>query len=208
MGKIKKQTLSLSIEAFSDEISKELPCVYGNALVDKLEMELSFFKSLAPSLNCGDAHIQNEVFLEVKTSIIALNSKRKSFRIANIRFFQNKLEFIILYFIDRPAKKIRFYVVSKTDLENEGTEKGSLTFTPMSNTKLMNEGNRNIGYSTNVHKDNTEWIFSKINRLNGTSYSDLLKWLCNLNQNVSNRNEKFSLKITKGKMYKSNLFEK
>jgi hypothetical protein len=56
----------------------------------------------------------------------------------------------------------------------------------MNGTKASNMGNKNIGYSTTVDRYDVNWLFSKVNVLEGTTYNDLLKYI--------GKNEKVTIK--------------
>jgi hypothetical protein len=154
------------------------PSVYGNLYVKKIIYDLEHFWEIVPTnKNKGDCKyfdkkLNKDVYIEVKHTFIKPNDKCG---FTNLRFYQN-FDYYLLCTIDKVTDKISFYLVKKSDLENNGFIKFS---TKKNQSMLLNE---KIEYSFSLHKDDLDWILSKLNVLKNTDYSSMIEYFNNINE--------------------------
>jgi hypothetical protein len=110
-------------------------------------------------------------FYEIKISYLG---KSESYTIRNLRKYQ-ELDGYIFTFVDCVDDfNPKFIFVSHDDLYN----RSGLTFTPMNGTKKQNKDNTNIGVGTTFKKGSRQELnLLYLNKLNGTSFEDLMDFL-------------------------------
>jgi hypothetical protein len=145
------------------------PCSYGSRIQSKIVNDLSV-TSIPPSLNMGDVLLGNKSG-EIKSSFL---DKKYSYNLTHLRMWQ-KFQYYLFCFIDCENDFIpEFYLLDKYILD-------SVKKTPMNGTKESNSDNTNIELRATVKKNGeTHKLFMKKNKLSGTSFNDLKKFVDSL----------------------------
>jgi hypothetical protein len=142
------------------------PCSYGGKIQAKLIKELGIL-SISASLDRGDAFF-GKFFAEMKCTFL---DKKNSYHLTHLRQWQN-FDFYILCFIDCENDFIpEFFVLNKKVLDKIKT-------TAMNGTKESNLNNDKVSLRATVKKNGeVHKMFKKKNKLSGTSFSDLKKFI-------------------------------
>jgi hypothetical protein len=191
------------IDKFIIRISTEYPATYGNQAVFKLIHDSNKkLKRVSPRLDRGDVSINDNIFIENKTSFC---DKKNKFRITNIRTNQN-FDYFTLMFFERITNRFgnlrhinaTYYCVKKQNL----IDHPGIKLNAMNGTEQSNANNQVIPQATSFKKDDLEWIFQGINCLNGTSYQDLLDFIGKQYQNLNPPHISVAIKDSKRKVVK------
>jgi len=176
------------------------PASYGKQYCNKLIHDLR--KKLKNNIDCvsdsddrGDMSIRyyplnmlgNKVnnaeskYYEIKISY--LSKKTKTYRIRNIRPYQN-LNGYILTFVDCDNSfKEEIYLLSSDDLFN----KCGLTFTYMNGTKGRNEDNTGVGFGTSFRKgSDSHNKLRMLSKLETNDYDGLVNYFINVKRELKN----------------------
>ncbi len=147
------------------------PCSYGIRIQGKITRDLSA-SSIPASMNMGDVKL-GEKTGEIKVSFL---DRVGSYHLTHLRMWQ-KFQYYLFCFIDCENDFTpEFYVLDKYVLN-------SIKMTPMNGTKESNGDNVNIELRTTVKKDGDyHKLFKKKNKLSGTSFVDLEKFVNGLNE--------------------------
>ena len=147
------------------------PCSYGARIQSKIIKDLDVL-SLHPSLNIGDVSFGKKNG-EIKVSYL---DKKNSYNLPHLRMWQ-KFQYYLFCFIDCENDfEPEFFILDKYVLN-------SVRMTPMNGTKESNSDNVNIELRTTVKKDGDyHKLFKKKNKLSGTSFVDLEKFVNGLNK--------------------------
>lgn len=131
-------------------------------------------------------------FYEIKISYLG---KTGSYTIRNLRKYQD-LDGYIFTFIDcKDNFNEKYILISHDDLYY----RSGLTFSAMNGTKSKNKDNVNIGVGTTFKKGSIkEYELLDLNKLNGTSFQDLMDYLNKENDKIK---IEFSDKWESGEVY-------
>ena len=154
------------IDFVADCYSRLKPCSYGARIQGKIIRDLNV-TSVSASLNMGDVLLGNKSG-EIKVSYL---DKNYSYNLTHLRMWQ-KFHYYLFCFIDCENDFTpEFYVLDKYVLN-------SVKMTPMNGTKESNSDNTNIELRTTVKKNGEiHKLFKKNNKLSGTSFKDLKKFV-------------------------------
>lgn len=141
------------------------PCSYGIRIQQKIVSDLSL-TSIQPSENIGDV-IMGAKKAEIKVTFL---DKKNSYHLTHLRMWQ-KFQYYLFCFIDcKNDFTPEFYVVDKYVLNK-------IKMTPMNGTKESNSDNINIELRSTVKKNGeSHKLFIKENKLNGTTFEDLVNF--------------------------------
>lgn len=183
LNKITDEEMNFKMQKFIPFIFHRCqPSSYGHAFAKKVIMESrGFLTETKRNSDNGDFYFFNPATMKTNYGEIKISYQGSNgdYRITNIRDHQN-LDYFILCFVDISKDfKPYFYLVPKEHV----TECTFFKLNAMNGTKIANMDNKTIPKAMRVNYEDMDWYFGYKNILDGTNYSNFLKFITNKNKN-------------------------